>query len=228
VVKRHSVRAHTRNGRPVRSHIKGHGGGGGKPGPGDKKGVSITAVISGTTITAVAVSIVGITIKLNSSSKSRPSTKSVSAEAQAGFKHAQTTLTASGFKSSLEPRFETDCAEHSYGRVQKFFRSHPCKSLARAYIQIGEPDQGLILVAISWLAMPNSSSAEAYKNLVDTPGAGNITELSREVKLYKNIKYTDSSHISGLHGTAVWSVQVKPVFPTTTDVVNKVLADSRQ
>jgi hypothetical protein len=85
-----------------------------------------------------------------------------------------------------------------------------------------------MLVAISWVAMPDSSSAKAYKNLVDMPGAGNVTELSREVKPYKNIKFDGSPHESGLHGTDVWNVQVKPVFPATTDVISKVLLDSWQ
>lgn len=83
-------------------------------------------------------------------------------------------------------------------------------------------------MAISWVAMPDSSSAKSYKNLVDIPGSGNVTELSREVKSYKNINFDGSAHESGLHGTDVWNVQVKPVFPATADVISKVLLDSRQ
>jgi hypothetical protein len=177
---------------------------------------------------AIALGVTGInSLKSSTARRSKPS-RALSVEAQAGFKRTEAALIAHGFKASLVPKFDTNCVQHSYGHVHKFFQSHPCKSLARAYIQIGEPDQGLMLVAVSWVAMPDSSSAKAYKNLVDMPGAGNVTELSREVKPYKNIKFDGSAHESGLHGTDVWNVQVKPVFPTTTDVISKVLLDSRQ
>jgi hypothetical protein len=76
--------------------------------------------------------------------------------------------------------------------------------------------------------MPDSSSAKAYRSLIDTLGSGNVTELSREVKPYKNINFDGSAHESGIQGPDVWNVQVKPVFPATTDVIGKVLLDSRQ
>jgi hypothetical protein len=195
-------------------------------GQGGNKGLAIALSATGI---AATVTIGGVSIKLNTSSDAPSSEKDVSPEARAGFKHAEATLTADGFKATTaKVEFGSNCAAHSYGQVKKFFRSNPCKSLGRAYIRIGEPDQGLILIAVSWVGMPDSSSAEDYKKLVDTPGSGNVTELSREEKLYKNINYTNSAHTSGVHGAAVWNVQVNPVFPATPDVVTRILIDSRQ
>jgi hypothetical protein len=208
------VRAYRRkDGTWVRSHWRGAGGAGGA--------VIVAIAVGGLTLGGS-----GTAVKAGSNAGRAPVGKvKVSAEAQVGFNRAKAALEASGHKAVLKMDLGTDCAAHSYGRVHTFFRSNPCTSLSRAYIQIGDSE---LLVAISWVQMPDASSAASYKRLVDTPGAGDVTELSRETTLYKNIKYTDSAHTSGIHGTAVWNVQVQPVFPRPPEVVDKILADSRQ
>lgn len=230
MVRRHSVRPHTRKGRPVRGYSRGKGSGTNDSGAQSNSGTLIVIALlflGGSGVVALGVTGVNA-LRTKATSHSRASSNTLSTEARTSFKRAEVMLLANGFKASLTMRLENDCAAHSYGRVQKFFRSHPCDALARSYIQIGQPDQGLILVAISWVAMPDATQAADYKRLADTPGAGNITELSREVKLYKNITYTNSAYASGLHGDAAWNVKVKPVFPVSADVVNKILAKSRQ
>ncbi len=227
----HDVKGHVRNGRWVRPHRRrnpgGQAGGSGPSGNGTTVVLLITVTLAlggGGYLAFHEVAGVGGS-KASTAGRAPSSKVKVSAEAQAGFRRAEATLVASGNKTKLAVKYETDCAAHSYGRVRTFFRSNPCTSLSRAYIQIGDSE---LLVAISWVQMPDTSSAESYKRLVDTPGAGNVTELSRETTLYKNIKYTDGAHTSGFHGTAVWNVQVQPVFPRPPEVVDKILADSRQ
>lgn len=161
----------------------------------------------------------------NSSSRARESKVTLAAEAQAGFKRAEAALSAHGHKTRLSTEHDTDCAAHSYGEVHEFFVANPCEWLERAYVQIGDSE---VLVAISWVGMADTSSAEKYKRLVDTPGAGNITELSRKKKLYRKITYSGGAHSSGINGTAVWNVQVKPVFPRPNAMIAGILADSRQ
>jgi hypothetical protein len=209
----HDVSGHTKkDGTKVRAYRRRN--------PGKKATIAITITVG--TVAASGG------IKAEVPSRSRSSTK-ISAEAKAGFKRAEATLVANGHKVRLIATFENECVTHSYGKVHKFLQSHPCDWLARAYLQIGEPDQGLILVAISWVGMPNATLATDYKRLIDTPGAGNITELSRQKRLYKNIEYsTGTTYTSGIHATAVWNVQVKPVFPASVDVINRILADSKQ
>jgi hypothetical protein len=88
--------------------------------------------------------------------------------------------------------------------------------------------QDLALVATSWVDMPTLSLAMDYKHLVDVSGTGNITELSREVGPYRNVKFSGNYYLSGMTGTAVWNVQVQPIVPTPVKVLKTILDDSRQ
>ena len=76
--------------------------------------------------------------------------------------------------------------------------------------------------------MPNYSTAASYKHLVDGSGTGNVTELSRDVGPYRNVKYTGQFCTSGIVGADVWNVQAQPVAPTLAAVVNQIVAESRQ
>jgi hypothetical protein len=152
----------------------------------------------------------------------------VTATWQIDFKHTETVLLADGYRPDLSTQFGTDCARHSYGLVHDFFRKNNCKWLGRAYLAIRGSRQNVILVAISWVDMGNVSLAERYKHLVDASGTGNVTELSREIGSYRNVKFSGDSYVSGIDGTAVWNTQVQPVDPTSTAVIYKVLKDVQQ
>ena len=147
---------------------------------------------------------------------------------QAKFTHTTTALSASGFGGYFVPAFDDNCESHSYGRVQNFFRSNPCKWLARAYIVVHKAKQGAVLVAISWVDMPTISQAMNYKRLVDKPDTGNITELSRDSGPYRNVKYNGDYYLSGITGTAVWNVQAQPIGAVATSILKAALDDSRQ
>ncbi len=152
------------------------------------------------------------------------STKNV----QAYFKHATVALSASGFGGTFTPAFNDDCVSHSYGQMQGFFKSHPCKWLARAYIAVSKDKQNAVLIAISWVDMPTPSSAIDYKRLVDRPTTGNITELSRESGPYRDVIFNGDNYLSGIIGSAVWNVQVQPVGPVSASILKTALDDSRQ
>ncbi|MDL4770757.1 hypothetical protein [Actinomadura xylanilytica] len=112
--------------------------------------------------------------------------------------------------------------------MHEYFRSNPCKYLARAYMQIGEGGQNLALAALSWVEMPNVDLASNLNHLVDVD-VGNIIELSRETKKFEKIIYDERTYISGIKGTFVWSVEVKPVFQTVSDsLINQIITDTRQ
>jgi hypothetical protein len=80
----------------------------------------------------------------------------------------------------VEQRFDTtdDCVAHSYGQVREFFRDEPCVALHRAWFDVRDGRRGLVLVAVSWVEMPDARSARAFHELVDRHGTGNVTELS--------------------------------------------------
>jgi hypothetical protein len=103
------------------------------------------------------------------------------------------------------------CAEHAYGQVQAFFARHPCTDLYRAQLELKDREGDTVLVAISWVKMPDEPSARAYKTLVDAPGTGNITELSREGGRYRTVRYTGLHYHPGGHGTIVSNTQAEPV-----------------
>jgi hypothetical protein len=153
------------------------------------------------------------------------SASAVPAEVRAAVKRTRAVLVAAGYTADLTMRTGTGCAAHSYGRMREFFQSNPCQWLARAYLRVGYSE---FLVAVSWVGMPDVASADHYRSLVDTPGSGNVTELSRETTLYRKITYAGGPHMSGTNGTAVWNVQVKPVFPRPEAEVRRILLDSRQ
>jgi hypothetical protein len=190
-------------------------------------GVGVAAAVTVGGIVTVAVSLsTGTTApKPSASSRAPRSVQAIPAEAQAGFQRSEAALVAAGYRTSLATKFDADCAANSYGKVRDFFRSNPCQWLARADLETAYPE---ILIAIYWVGMPSASLAEKYKRLVDTPGSGGVTELSRDIKRYRKIEYAGSAHTSGIKGSAVWNVQVKPIYPRPTAEITKILIDSRQ
>ena len=188
-------------------------------------GIAVTVTAGAFTVTMTDSGGCAGALKSRPANRVRLSNDAIPAVAQAGFKRAEATLVASGNRASLATRFDTDCAAYSYGGVHKFFKSNPCKWLARAYVQVGYSE---VLVAISWVEMPNDRLATEYKKLVDTPDAGGITELSRDTILYRKIDYSNSAHTSGIDGAAVWNVQARPIAPKTTAEITEILIDSRQ
>ena len=106
---------------------------------------------------------------------------------------------------------DTDCAAHSYGEVQKWFREHPCEALFRTLLEVRNHRDALVLVAVAWVDMPSTAQAVALKRLVDRPGSGNITELSREGGRYRNVRFTGMSYASRIIDNTVINAQAEPV-----------------
>ncbi|GAA2415707.1 hypothetical protein GCM10010191_27540 [Actinomadura vinacea] len=186
--------------------------------------IAIAAVVAVASITGIGI----LGSKASKPTHSQSIEDKLSREARAGFRRADAALKAGQLETELSMDFDTDCTRHSEGKIRDYFQSHPCKRMARAYIQIGDIHRDLILVAISWVEMPSATSAKEYMQLVDTD-AGNVIELSRETKPFKNITFEDRTYISGIKEIFVWHVEVKPTFSTTPDsVINDILARSRQ
>jgi hypothetical protein len=90
-------------------------------------------------------------------------------------------LTRSGLKvRERQTDARSDCAAHSYGQVEVFFRAHPCEALFRTLLEVRDGRGAVALVAVAWVDMPDAEQARQLKALMDRPGTGNITELSRE------------------------------------------------
>lgn len=121
-------------------------------------------------------------------------------------------LERKGFRiSSRVTADDTDCAEHSYGQVQEFFRTHPCMALFRALIEVRDRRRNVVLMAVAWVEMPDADSAGDFKRLVDRHGSGNITELSRERGRYRDVRFTGDIYKSGRDSEIVVNAQAQPV-----------------
>lgn len=139
------------------------------------------------------------------------------------FKNAQVTLLGEGYKHlDFAEEYDSSCEQHSYGRVEQFFKSHPCDWAVRAYLAVHDNSLGEVLVALSWVGMPNASSATAYKSLVDAGGTGNITELSRDTGPYQAVKYNGQFYTSKLDASTVWNVEVQPVGAIPTAFITSI------
>lgn len=117
---------------------------------------------------------------------------------------------------------ESDCAAHAYGQVAEFLRAHPCIELHRAALEVGVTRTGVVLVAAAWVQMSDVGQAIALKALIDRPGSGNITELSRERGRYRSVRFTGHGYRSNRDGVVVGTVQVQPVLP---GVPGELIAD---
>jgi hypothetical protein len=121
----------------------------------------------------------------------------------------------------VDPRgesFSTDCAAHSYGHVQQFFEDHPCAALFRALYAIHGAGGARLLVAMAWVDMPDPAGAAALKSLVDRPGIGNVTELSKEQRRYRSVHFTGQHYTSTQDGATVINAQAEPLGDTATAV----------
>jgi hypothetical protein len=94
--------------------------------------------------------------------------------------------------------------------------------VTRAYLAIHDGSLGEVLVALSWVGIPDASSATEYKKLVDKGGTGNITELSRDTGGYRAVKYYEQFYKSGLDGSSVWNMEVQPVGQIPASFVSAV------
>ncbi|WP_344414438.1 hypothetical protein [Pseudonocardia ailaonensis] len=104
-----------------------------------------------------------------------------------------------------------DCVGNSYGQVQDFFCTNPCTALHRASFELRDSKGDAAIVAVSWAEMPTEAGARALKQLMDRPGTGNVTELSRERGKYRSVRYTGDAYASRQDGTVVTNAQAEPV-----------------
>lgn len=105
-------------------------------------------------------------------------------------------------------RTDTDCAAHSYGRVQGFLAAHPCHSLRRAlYTGIGSV--GPVVVAVATVELASDQVAADLQKLADTDGTGNVSDLLREGVRVEGAppRLSAASYASRRHGSVLIIVE---------------------
>ena len=125
----------------------------------------------------------------------------------------QARLTRLGVRISGRLEDESDaCVANSYGRVHQYLQAHPCSSLRRAQFEVRDSKGDVALVPVAWVEMPTEAEAVALKQLLDTGGTGNITELSRQRGRYRTVRYTGDAYASRQDGRLVINAQAQPVL----------------
>lgn len=204
------VRGYTRSdGTQVRAHTRGVGGG---------AAVAVAAtVLAGYVLTGGALSGGAAS---GSSAAARPGVSAgTGAAAQRQLKvrtdravRGVLRVQRQGYRVTSRTSLDgADCAGHSYGTVRTFFRDRPCAGLARAVFEVRDRRRNVVLVAVSWVVMPDEAGAAAYRRLVDVDGTGNVTELSRERGRYRGVRFTGQPYASRRDDTSVVNVQAEPV-----------------
>jgi hypothetical protein len=121
-------------------------------------------------------------------------------------------LSARGVRATVRLTDDgTDCAANSYGAVREFFEQHPCAALYRSVLEVRDREGDVVLVAIASVEMPDEVQADDLKSLLDSPGSGNLTELSRERGRYQTVRYTGDAYASRREGDVVTNAQAQPV-----------------
>ncbi len=182
-------------------------------------------------VAASASSGTSATSSADGSSAHRTISIETTSDVQKDLKTSEATILSHWGKIDGAIAYANDCFSHSYGQVQGFFKVHPCKWVVRAYLALdgsSTSNYPAVLIALSWVNIPNTSSALSYMNLADTWRTGNVTELSRDVGPYQNVTYSGRYYESGIDGDTVWNAEVQPVSPVSESSISTILTDIRQ
>jgi len=84
------------------------------------------------------------------------------------------------FKAKLDsPQVDEACDEHAYGDTKGFFQDQQCDRLTRSVFATTVEGR-TIYTSVSVVEMPDEESAKALRELTDTDGSGNVSDLVRE------------------------------------------------
>jgi hypothetical protein len=104
-----------------------------------------------------------------------------------------------------------DCAANSYGEVRNYFSDHPCQDVQRAWYEVSDDEDNAAVLSVAWVEMPDAEAANDLQRLVDRPGTGNVTELSKEDGPYQDVRYSGWYYRSDVDGATFRSVQAEPL-----------------
>jgi hypothetical protein len=104
-----------------------------------------------------------------------------------------------------------DCAAHSYGEVRSWFQAHPCTGLDRAWYEVSDDHDNKAMLSVAWVQMPDADSAGELQTVVNRPGTGNVTELSKDDGPYQGVAYRGRYYRSSRDGDTFCSVQAEPL-----------------
>jgi len=187
-----------------------------RPGTPKKRsgGVAVAALVLGLGLAAGGA---GTGLSLGGDGASASSSSKASSNGRAkdrSTSQVERRLARAGLKITSRVSASDDCAAHSYGQVQAFFHDQPCDALFRASFEVRDARRNVVLVAVAWVDMPDAARAARFQRLVDRPGTGNVTELSRERGTYRNVRFDGTHYDSARDGITVVNSQAQPAGRT--------------
>ena len=69
----------------------------------------------------------------------------------------------------------------------------------------------VVLLAVTWVDLPDAASAIEFRRLVDRAGTGNVTALSRERGPFRGVRITGRHYASRRDAATVVIAQAEPV-----------------
>ena len=111
-------------------------------------------------------------------------------------------------------RTDEDCVACSYGTVDEGFRDHPCAGVERAWYEVADDQGNTAIVSVAWVRMPDEDGATELQGVVDRPGTGNVTELSRVDGPFREVRYNGRYYRSTRDGATFTSIQAEPLQNT--------------
>jgi hypothetical protein len=188
------------------------GGPGGGSDPGKKVGVGGAIAAAGLAAVLGVGGLAGAGGSAASGGAASTSGSTTSRGSERDSQAAVARLSAQGVRATVRLTDDgADCAANSYGAVREFFEQHPCAALYRSVLELRDREGDVVLVAISSAEMPDEDQAAELIALLDVPGSGNITELSRERGRYRSVRYTGDAYASRREGVVVTNAQAQPV-----------------
>lgn len=76
-----------------------------------------------------------------------------------------------------QPVRDSNCVEHSRGKVQEYLRTHQCTGLVRQLYTTRAPDGRTAYVSVSAVQMGTAADAAGLQNLTRADNTGNIKDL---------------------------------------------------
>jgi hypothetical protein len=113
---------------------------------------------------------------------------------------------------------DTSCEGHAYGQAAAFLRERGCLHLDRS-LWSGTAEGRDVVVAVATVQMPDTTTAGAFRSLVDSNGTGNISDLLREQRGYPGApeQLTGQGYASAQLGDRVAVAEADGIDPDFTD-----------
>jgi hypothetical protein len=108
-------------------------------------------------------------------------------------------------------RHNVNCAAFATGQVRQYLLRTPCRGMDRLLFTIRDARGGTIAVAVAWVDFTSPPQAAGFRQVDDTPGAGQINPLPGSVAGIPNVHLTGRHHRSRQVGATAVSADAEPV-----------------